>query len=189
MRGNSKVLLAGGIVATALAAGAVVWGRVRSVEVPRVGEWEAVPLVCAVGVDRVALGRALDAVRDHGHRARLLPPSDPCAPGDGVISIAIDQSLDDATIASSAPVGIEAHDGELSPLSPQTWGVTACSREGRRIVRCHVRLHPQAGELAIAHELLHAHGWEHPPLAPTGHVLHPSSPGLRDWRGVDGGAR
>lgn len=189
MKGNSKVLLAGGLVATALAAGAVVWGRLRSVEVPRVGEWEAVPLVCAVGVDRVALSRALDAVRDHGHAARLLPPSDPCVPGDGVISIAIDPTLDDATIATANPVGIDQHDGELSPLTPQTWGVTACTREGRALRRCHVRLHPQAGELTLAHELLHAQGWEHPVGAPTGHILHPRDPGPRDWRGVDGGVR
>lgn len=194
MKGNSKWLLGGGLVVTALAAGAVVYGRVRSVDVPRVGAWEAVPLVCAPTIDRVALAGAVRLVREHHHDLRMLPVSDPCVPGDGVISLVVDPALDDQVPAG--PIGSMSQDpavrdGELLPLTPATWGVTTRTQQGTRIVRAHVRLHPHyGGELVLAHELLHALGWEHPsPAPPSGHVLHPHAASLHDWRGVDGRQR
>lgn len=202
MKGNSRWLLAGGLIATALAAGGVIFGRVQRVDPPRACAPEVVPLLCdrpgpgGERVDRVELAAAVRELRAHGHALRVLPPTDSCTPGDGVIDLVIDPALDDQRIAVDGPQPLpdrleDPYEGAL-PLSPITWGRTEQRCEGPRWRGASVRLHPRAGQLALVHEALHALGWVpdhdvwHPP---TGHVLHAHRPSLDDWRGVDGGAR
>jgi hypothetical protein len=177
---KSKAALGLAGLVTALAAGAaVLYGRVRSVEVPQPAHWPGVALVCAgEGVDRVALVEAIDQLEEHGQKARLLARGEDCTPRDGIVAVRVDPSLD---TEAGMGGGIEA-DGDEPRI---VWGLTHVVAEGERIRSATVRLHPRQDATGDAHELLHALGWEHPKFAPTGHVLHPSNPSLRDWRGVE----
>jgi hypothetical protein len=173
-------------IALALAAGAaVVWGRVRSVDVPRRGTWPAVPEICTEAKRREVQG-AVRALRDHGYRLDLLPPREgPCPERAGQIVVRVDVALDTAGPMGTGWVGGEITDRDES--ESVTWGSTRVTQTtDGAIVRAIVRLHPDADELTATHELLHALGWDHPVAPPTGHVMHPHAPSLADWRGVEG---
>jgi hypothetical protein len=174
---KSKAALGLAGLVTALAAGAaVVYGRVRSVDVPQPAHWPGVALVCAGdGVDRVALVEAIDALEEHEQKVRLLARGEDCTPRDGIVAVRVDPSLD-------TEAGMGGFDGDEPRI---VWGLTHVVAEGERIRSATVRLHPRQDATGDAHELLHALGFEHPRLAPTGHILHPSNPSLRDWRGVE----
>lgn len=163
-----------GAALSAAILGIFAWGRVRSVDVPQPASWEHTPVVCAAdGVDRPALRSAVDAWREHGHPVRL-----GCDEAD--ITLTVDPSLD------TDDGGLRTDDGDgthvLDGVS-QTWGVTRCQAVGMRLTACAIRMHPRGGALAYTHELGHALGYLHPPLCPSGHLLHPSRPGW-DWRGL-----
>jgi hypothetical protein len=167
-----------GLVATLVAGAGVIYGRVRAVEVPHPASWPGTALVCAgPGVDRVALVDALELLEEHHLALRLLPVAEPCITRDGVVAVVVDPALD---TEAGLGGGID-RDAEVPRI---TWGVTHVVAEGERIRSATVRLHPRQDVLGDTHELLHALGWEHPRNPPTGHVMHPSSPGLRDWRGL-----
>lgn len=168
-----------GLVATLVAGGAVVWGRVRSVEAPRPAAWAGTMPVCAGdGVDRVALLEAVREVEAHGFAVRLLPRG-PCEVADGIVAVNVDPTLD-----TEAGLG-GGIDRDPDPMST-TWDLTHVVAEGGRIRSATVRLHPRQDATGDVHMLLHALGWLHPVNPPTGHVLHPHDPSLRDWRGVEG---
>lgn len=167
---------------TAVAAGvAVVFGRVRDVEVPRRGAWETPPSVCVEApADRQLVGEALGVLREHGIAGgRLLPEGAPCTPRDGLIVVVVDPSLDGEALGGPGLDDPEAVDRTV-------WGRTRVGQRetGGPILRVEVRLHPRAELTAHVHELLHAQGYDHPPQAPSGHVLHPTRASLRDWRGI-----
>lgn len=86
-RGASWGLGAAGLALAAAVLGSVVWGRVRSVEMPRVATWPGAVEVCATpDVDPGALRQALGTWRDLDHVVRL---GDRCD-----VSIRVDTSLE-----------------------------------------------------------------------------------------------
>lgn len=175
-----------GLVAALVAGVAVVFGRVRDVEVPRRGAWSSPPSVCVEApADRVLVGEALGVLREHGIApGRLLPEGTPCDLRPGLVVVSVDPSLDVPGLAD-----IDA-DGDLDEVTNDgagvVWGRTRVHQieTGGPIVEVDLRVHPRAQLTAHVHELLHAHGYGHPPAAPSGHVLHPTRAGLADWRGV-----
>lgn len=179
-RGQGKAALGvAGLVAALAAGAAVVFGRVRDVEVPRRGAWETPPSVCVVEpASRQLVGEALGVLREHGLApGRLLPEGAPCAPRDGLVVVVVDPALD-----GEALPGLD----EEVAVDRTVWGRTKVSQRetGGPILRVEVRLHPRAQLTAHVHELLHAQGYDHPPQAPSGHILHPTRASLTDWRGV-----
>lgn len=186
-RSRSQTALGLTGLALAVAAGAaVVWGRVRSVEVPRRGTWAITPELC-VEAKRREVQDALRHLRDHGFRLELLPAREGLCPElAGQVVVRVDPALDTAVGLGS---GWSA-DGTISDRDESetaAWGSTRVTQTSSgSIVRALVRLHPDADELTVTHELLHAMGWDHPVAPPTGHVMHPHAPGLKDWRGVEG---
>lgn len=179
-RAQGKAALGVAGLVAALAAGvAVAVGRVQRVEVPRRGEWDAPPAVCVEApADRQLVGDALDVLREHGIApGHLLPEGTPCTPRDGLVVVVVDPSLD-----GEALPGLD----EEVAVDRTVWGRTRVSQRetGGPILRVEVRLHPRAQLTAHVHELLHAHGWDHPRAAPSGHVLHPTRASLKDWRGI-----
>lgn len=160
---SAAVLGLAGLAVAAVIGGVVAWGRVRTVDVPRRGHWETPPAVHAArGVDGAALDRAVRWWAARGHRLVLLPP-DSSRLGVGV-EVRVDRAL---------PEGLRG--------LTHVWATPGT----RTLVRAEVRLAPGADALVIAHELGHVLGWEHPPAAPSGHMMHPTRPGW-DGRGLEG---
>ena len=170
-----------GLVAALVAGAAVVFGRVRDVEVPRRGAWSSPPSVCVEApADRVLVGEALGVLREHGIApGRLLPEGTPCDLRPGLVVVSVDPSLDRETLP-------DLDEGPAVPAERSSWErVRVSQREtGGPIVQVDLRVHPHGQLTAHVHGLLHAHGYDHPPAAPSGHVLHPTRAGLADWRGV-----
>jgi hypothetical protein len=176
LRPSSTWLGAVGLAVSVGVGVVIAWGRVRSVTVPQPAHWTAPPAVCVSGdVDHAALRDALDAWRSHGHR--ILRSCD----GRPGITVAVDPALDDAGPSGGDPGEHTATD-EMG--RPSRWGTTHVVALGDVMVSAEIRLHPHAGALTLAHELGHALGYLHPVAAPTGHLMHPSSPGW-DWRGLE----
>lgn len=89
----------------------------------------------------------------------------------------------DADIVVRVDPSLESYDTQWD------WGVTrrVADTTTGLLVSAECRMHPRAGALAYAHEILvHARGYLHcpgPPGAPTGTLVHLHSPGW-DFRGV-----
>jgi hypothetical protein len=198
---STKLGLAAFAAATLAAIGGVVYGRVRSVEVPRECAPAGVTLVCdrpgpgGERVDRVDLTEAIGHLRRTHHEVRLLPARDECVPGPGVVDLVIDPELDTLTLAPGGPRSLPEDPAqvgvgyEVLPYGEVTWEQTEVRCAGGVWGGSSIRLHPRAGATGIAHGLLHGLGWvpRHPEVSlPTGHVLDRDDPSLHDWRGVDG---
>lgn len=154
-----------GLAVATLIGGIVVWGRVRDVEVRQVATWDRPVTVCASsGVDPDALREAVRRWRDQGHDLSISTRI--CD-----IQVMVDASLDDRTSIRNRRL-VRAR--------------TAVEHERGRIEHAEIRVLPDAGLLALCHELGHALGYMHPRAAPTGHLLHPHDPSLNDWRGLGG---
>lgn len=153
MRSQSWLGVVGASVA-AVVGGLVLWGRVRSVDVPQPYSWgDAVVVVCpGPEVDPAALVEAVSWWVDLGHRV-------------SVGSASCDVTID-------VDVALEDH------------GLTRCTSttDGQQVA-CQAWVRRGAAALVIAHELGHALGYQHPDGAPTGHMMHRSSPGW-DARGL-----
>ena len=171
--GKTTAYVVGATISAAFLA-VIGWGQVRKVTVPQPATWGHVPTVCASGegVDAAALRRAVTEWRDHGHPVRL----DCNAPD---VLVTLDPGLEGGTDWNA-----EDPEHALDDL-PQTWGVTRCQALDGELLSCTIRVHPRAEALAYTHELGHALGYQHPPLCPSGHLMHPSRPGW-DWRGLGG---
>lgn len=186
-RSRNTALGIAGLAVTAVFGGVIAWGRLRSVEAPRHGTWPGVMLVCAdEGVSRRDVSQAHAHLVDHGFRVRILAVGSDCTPRDGLATVRVDPTLDVGTGLGDGWDG-----GNISTIDADdegtVWGRTQVTQtQGGVILRADVALHPSQHELSTTHELLHALGWGHPVAPPTGHVLHPLSPGLDDWRGVEG---
>jgi hypothetical protein len=162
IRANDPRLLAAGLALSALVAGIIGWGRVRSVEVPRPVRWEQVPVLCAEpGVSGPDLLEAVRWWQAQGHALRV--------------------SCDAPTVRVRLDITIDTRDS-VEDLGT-THGLTLLRAEGARAVSAEVRVLPGGDALVYAHELGHALGYQHPRGAPTGHMLHPSRPGW-DGRGL-----
>lgn len=156
---TGAILGVAGLVVAAAIGGVVAWGRVRTVDVPRRGSWESPPAAwVTAAVDRGGLDRAVAWWAARGHRIRLVDSY-----AASVIEVRVDRSL---------PEGLRG--------LTHVWATPGT----RALVRAEVRLAPGADAIVIAHELGHALGWEHPPAAPSGHMMHPSRPGW-DGRGLE----
>lgn len=205
---STKLGLGAFTLATLAAIGGVIYGRGQSVNTPRAcaplpGQ---VALLCdrkgpdGERVDRTYWSDATRVAKDTDQAVRLLPATDPCFAGEGVIDVVIDPSLDDQRLASGGPTSMPedpAHaeiGGELWALTPAKWGITRtrCDMDGTWH-GASVRLHPRATGLALTHEvILHGLGWvpKHPVFhPPTGHLGHEHRPSLDDLRGIRGGKR
>lgn len=178
---GQAVLLGGGLAAALVAGAAVVWGRLRDVEAPRRGEWATSPAVCVVDADRQIVGEAIGILRDHGQDLHLLPESVECEPRDGWIVVRLDPTLDGETLPELSIDGPAPARGGGGHAWARTRVTQTVDGEIRRV---DMRLHPAAQKTAAVHDLLHSLGWDHPPQAPSGHVLHPTRASLDDWRGV-----
>lgn len=161
--GRSWWLLGGGVAAAAAVLAAAVWGRARTVEVSRPLRWPAGEvIVCGDGHTR----EAVRLWREHGHPVRHGGAGDRCD-----VVIDVDPTLDDR---DSVEDGAYVH------------GRAQVLHEGGVIRAVAVRVVPGAELVVVVHEVGHSLGFAHPVAAPTGHVMHPSQPGLRDWRGLEG---
>jgi hypothetical protein len=165
IRANDPRLLAAGLALSALVAGFIGWGRVRAVEVPRVGRWEAVPIVCArPEVDETALREAVRWWEAQGHELRLS-----CTRW--TVWVGVDPTID--TRDSVEDLGT-------------THGWTAVAVQDGIARSAEVRVLPGSDALVYAHELGHVLGFVHPKAAPSGHMMHPFRPGW-DSRGLAAG--
>lgn len=146
-----SALLALGVVASLLAGGGVVAGRVRHVEPREVGHWLGTPVVWAgPGVDRAALTEALGWWARHGQRFALT--------GD----------------AENANVQIVAVPRLNRPARTRVWQ----SPDGVIVeARVLVRLDAADDALVLAHELGHCAGLAHPIAPPTGTMMNGRAPG------------
>lgn len=146
-----------GLLAAGIAGGAAGWGRLRPVEVPRAGVWLARPVVWAdPEIEGRELARAVGWWAAHGEI--LDHTADRRI---ATVILRIDPLLERRTVART-----------------RVWQADGV------IVDADVRLRPGADALTIAHELGHALGYQHPRAAPSGHLLHPWSPGW-DARGLE----
>lgn len=158
--------LAAFVAVTLAAVGAVVWGRVRTVDVPQVAVWADVPAVCAgPGVPLAALDTALEWWAERGHHATRSCDA-------WTVSIDVDPTIDQRASVEDVTL---------------THGLTVLHAEGGVAVAAEIRVLPHASALVLAHELGHALGYQHPPAAPTGHLMHALRPGW-DGRGLQRGA-
>lgn len=176
---------------SAVAGGAVVWGRFKRVKAVQDGAWDREP---AFLVERgVSLADAREAAklwRGLGYQVRDPVVVDRVTPGvDGTITLRIDESLD---VVRTVEVSGSPHD-ELN-AGPEHWDVTHVraddhvrDREGRRrILSADIRLHPNGTGLAVAHALGHALGHQHPKAPPSGVLMYPGTSGIgRDLRGLE----
>ena len=154
-----------GLALTTLLGGVIVWGRVRPVDVPQVATWDGPVTVCASAeVDPETFREAVRLWQELGHDLSISTKI--CD-----IEVLVDARLDDRTSIRNKRL-VRAR--------------TAIEHAGGRIEHAEVRLLPDAGLLAMCHELGHALGYMHPRVAPTGHLLHPHEPSLKDWRGLQG---
>ncbi len=159
--GKSPWLFGIGIGITGVIAAVVGWGRLREVEVPRPLGWDHAPvIVCG---DNPLLAEAVAAWRQRGHPLRA-------GTADCDVVVTYDSTLDER---DSVEDGAFVHGRASLIHTPE--GI---------IQHVGLALLPTAGLAAHAHELGHALGYQHPRAVPSGHVMDPSGPGTKDWRGL-----
>lgn len=141
----------------ALAIGAVVYGRVRRVVVPQVGEWRSTPTVYCDRRLRDSVREAIAWWGERGHPLMLLDHE-----AGARVTIRLDPELADR-------------------------GDTKCWTDGDNVVSAQCVVRSEDDIVAVAHEIGHALGYLHPIAAPSGHLMHPSRPGM-GW-GSDRGLR
>lgn len=166
VRGNSPLLLGLGVAAALVGLGTVLAGRLGTVSVPLSAPPCVRQYVCQDGVDPEAMASALRLLREHG----VALSEAACSAANVVVRH--DPTLDDRDSADD--VWPRLHERTLRTMAP----LGAC------VDRVEVRVLHSADVTALVHGLLHATGREHPHHAPSGHVLHPERPSLRDWRGI-----
>jgi hypothetical protein len=177
IRANDLRLWWTGLAVSALAAAGILWAHTRpTVSVPRSGEWAHVASVCpSYEVEDWALELALAALDDRDLPVRLA--LGPC-PGRSAIHLEINPAAIDR-IYPPTP-GIEGKHGR---------GAFTRQLVGQTIVDCHAYVESPADAEAMAHEVLHCLGYDHPVNAQAGHVLNPDydQVSLRDFRGIGEG--
>lgn len=158
-------------------------------------EGEGWPTVCAEpGTDREGVELAVSTAHDlrMGYGGPVYRET--CPDGDGWIVVRVDPLLN---AGSSSGTAMD-DDPFLDFEDPGDWGLAKVTHEkegapgtvadghGReRIHRVQIGMHPDAGSTAYVHEITgHGAGFQHPRLAPTGTLMHPSKPGM-DLRGME----
>ncbi len=179
MKGNTPWLLALGSAVVTAFGGLIAWGQLRAIRVPQDHEWAHVAPICPdAGVDAATLGAAVALLLEH----RLEVQAEP-GPCDARAAIHVRVSPTDVERLWPSTEGL-GEQGEMT-------GSTAAEAFERRVsgalvLDATVYLRRGTDETALVHGLLHALGYDHPRLAPVGHVLSPRYDriGLEDWRGI-----
>jgi hypothetical protein len=166
------------IAITAAFGGLIAWARVKKVTVPRPLTWAEAPIVVAgAGINPAAVKEAVDWWLARGHKIAIGHyGSRPT----GAITIEVDKTLDERASFDD-------------PDSCIKLGVTTVTADGTKIKEARIRLLYGGDALSLAHEIGHALGYgpgpgvklHHPFGIPSGHMMHPSRAGWKDWRGLE----
>lgn len=168
IKGNAPWLGGIGVVVTVATALVIAWGRVRPVTVPLTAP-PCQPLVaCAAGgMSQALVVDAVGLLREHGVTVQVVPTCDAAN-----VVVRVEPMLDDRASADDV-------EPRLREQTSRTWGAgNTC------VAHADVAVLDGSSLTAVVHGLLHASGRDHPRAAPTGHVLDPDRPSLRDWRGI-----
>lgn len=173
--GSGLGLFGVGLAVAAAVLGIIGIGQLRVVKPNRPGKPCVEPqVVCFENVNGRDARESLALLTLHDVPMRLGLPSE-CLNGTNTVDVIWDPNLNSRS-TSSNPESV------LHELAEVRWSegpFKGC------VTSAVVSVLYSEGKIAITHGLLHAAGFEHPDNAPSGTILHPTRPSLRDWRGVD----
>jgi hypothetical protein len=165
LRYNSPVLLVAGLAVCVCFGAWIVYGQLKETVEPKiVGHWTEPLRECPLdGVPRGYVDEAVFLWREAGYDVAV-----DCGPLQNAVmrvdpTVDLRDSVEDLGERHGVTKVVQTVDGEIESAD--------------------TRLMPGPTREWIAHEMGHQLGFAHPDFCPSGHVMHPHRPGLKDFRG------